>query len=177
MDNLLKYNNEEFNLIIKDIIDNPTVRIMQNYKQHYDTSCYEHCMNVAYYSYLFCKRFHLNYVSAARASMLHDLFLYDWRIKLPNRKGLHGFTHPKTALKNAEALFDLSNKEKDIILKHMWPITITLPNYIESYVVTFADKFCAIQESFSYYKKTHFNKFSYKYAYLLFNILLFKMFY
>ena len=93
------------------------------------------------------------------------------------RIGLHGFTHPKTALKNAEALFDLSNKEKDIILKHMWPITITLPNYIESYVVTFADKFCAIQESFSYYKKTHFNKFSYKYAYLLFNILLFKMFY
>ncbi len=49
--------------------------------------------------------------------MLHDLFLYDWRKKQDDRKGLHAFTHPKTAYKNASKLFALNEKEKDIILK------------------------------------------------------------
>ena len=42
--------------------------------------------------------------------MLHDFFLYDWRIK-NGRKGLHAFTHGKTACKNASELFELSEKE------------------------------------------------------------------
>ena len=40
---------------------------------------------------------HLDYVSVARAGMLHDLFLYDWRKRENGRKGLHAFTHPKSA--------------------------------------------------------------------------------
>ena len=40
---------------------------MQNFRQHYDTSCYEHCENVAYYSYLICKKLNLDYISVARA--------------------------------------------------------------------------------------------------------------
>lgn len=57
----------EFVNIVKDLIDNPTVRQMKNYRQHYNSSCYEHCLEVAYWSYLICKKFNLNYVSAARA--------------------------------------------------------------------------------------------------------------
>ena len=57
----------EFVSIVKDLIDNPTVRQMKNYRQHYNSSCYEHCLEVAYWSYLICKKFNLNYVSAARA--------------------------------------------------------------------------------------------------------------
>ena len=65
----------EFNDIIKDIISNDTVLQMKNYIQHFDTNCFQHCKNVAYYSYLMCKKLGLDYRSAARAGMFHDLFL------------------------------------------------------------------------------------------------------
>ena len=60
-------NQKEFELIIRDLVLNKTVQKMKNYKQHYDTSCFEHCRNVAYYSYLICKKYHLDYISVARA--------------------------------------------------------------------------------------------------------------
>lgn len=34
---------------------------------------------------------------------------------------------PKSALQNAEKEFLLNDKEKDIILKHMWPVTLPFP--------------------------------------------------
>lgn len=162
----------EFNFIINDIINNPTVLQMNNFKQHYETSCFEHCLNVSYYSYLICKKFNLDYVAAARSGMLHDLFLYDWRTKTNNRTGLHAFTHPKTALNNAKCEFDISKKEEDIILKHMWPVTLKLPKYRESYIITLVDKFCALKESFSYYKTLKVSKKVLRYAYLFFNVVL-----
>lgn len=146
-------NNNEFNKIIKDIIANNTVLQMKKYKQHYDINCFEHCLHVSYYCYKVCKKLNLDYVSAARAGMLHDLFLYDWRIKQQDKKGLHAFTHPRYALENAKKLFNLNSKEQDIILKHMWPLTIKLPKYKESYIITLVDKYCAISESFATYSK------------------------
>ena len=83
--NLLKKQNNnlaeyiEFYNIIKHIIANKTVQEMKNFRQHYNTSTYEHCFNVSFLNYKICKKFGLDYKSAARAGMLHDLFLYDWR--------------------------------------------------------------------------------------------------
>ena len=94
---------KEFYEIIKDLIHNPTVLEMKNYKQHYDTSCYDHCIEVAYWSYRFCKKHNLDYVAAARAGILHDLFLYNWRHSKKMLNGWHAFEHPKIALKNALA--------------------------------------------------------------------------
>ena len=142
---------QEFEQIIMDMKENEIVQKMKNYRQHYDTSCYEHCLNVSYISYKICKKMNLDYVAVARASMVHDLFLYDWRKKQDGRKGLHGFTHPKISLENAKKLFELSKKEEDIILKHMWPLTAKFPRYKESWVVIGVDKYCAIKESFNHY--------------------------
>lgn len=166
---------DEFNLTITDIINNDTVKLMKNYRQHYDTSCFEHCKNVAFYSYLICKKLNLDYEAVARAGMLHDLFLYDWRKKTDGRKGLHGFRHPRIALNNSNKLFILSNKEQDIILKHMWPLTVVLPKYKESYIVSFVDKFCAIKESFEHYKKNRKIQKFYRYAYVFLSLIIFKI--
>lgn len=166
-----KSNIEEFDLIIEDLISNETVQKMKNYKQHYDTSCFEHCKNVAFYSYLICKKYHLDYISVARAGMLHDLFLYDWRKRENGRTGLHAFTHPKTALQNASKLFPLNEKEIDIILKHMWPVTLSFPKYAESYVITFVDKYCAVQESIKAYKSKKGMQKLYRYAYVFLSML------
>ena len=167
-------NNIEFENIIKEIEENPTVQQMKNYVQHFDTDCYTHCKNVAYYSYLICKKYKLDYISVARAAMLHDLFLYNWRKKVSNAevKGLHAFTHPKIALINANKLFNLNDKEQDIILKHMWPVTIKLPKYKESYIVTLVDKFCAMQETYNYLKSKKKLKLVYNYTYIFLTLLI-----
>ena len=39
--------------------------------------------------------------------------------------------------------------EEDIIGKHMWPLTAPLPYYKESYMVSLADKICAVCETLS----------------------------
>lgn len=161
----------EFASIVKDLMTDETVQKMKNYKQHYDTSCFEHCRNVAYYSYLICKKYNLDYVSVARAGMLHDLFLYDWRQRQDDRKGLHAFTHPQTALENASKLFSLNEKERDIILKHMWPVTIKLPKYKESYIITLVDKYCALQESIKAYRSKRSIQKLYRYAYVFLSML------
>lgn len=163
---------DEFNLIITDILNNNTVNQMKNFRQHYDTSCFEHCKNVAFYSYLVCRKFNLDYEAAARAGMLHDLFLYDWRKKTADRKRWHGFRHPRIALNNSNKIFILSNKEQDIILKHMWPLTVIFPKYKESFVVSCVDKFCAIKESYEHYKKNYKIQKAYRYAYVFSSLLI-----
>lgn len=139
----------EYLLLVQDILENPTVGLMKNYMQHGDTTCLAHCVNVSYLSYLYCRRHGLNARSAARAGLLHDLFLYDWHLR-PRQKGerLHGFEHPRKALANAEAAFTLSEMEKNIILRHMFPLTVTPPRYAEAYVVVCYDKYCSLKETF-----------------------------
>ncbi len=134
----------EFNEILKDVKDNETVLEMKKYRQHFDTSCYEHCLEASFYCYKICKALKLDYKSAARAAMLHDLFLYDWR-KPNDYGGLHAFTHGKLAYENASKIFDLNDKEKDMIIKHMWPVTLALPKYPETFILTLVDKFCALK--------------------------------
>ena len=166
-------NDKEYMQIVKDIINNETVLEMKKYRQHYDISTFEHCLNVSYISYKICKKLKWDYKSMARAALLHDLFLYDWRNsrKELNLDGYHAFVHPKIALENASKLYDLNDKEKDIIVKHMWPVTMTLPKYKESYLITLVDKYSAIQESAQYYRKKIESKKLYKYAYIFFGLI------
>ena len=166
---------KEFYEIIKDLIHNPTVLEMKNYKQHYDTSCYDHCIEVAYWSYRFCKKHNLDYVAAARAGILHDLFLYNWRHSKKMLNGWHAFEHPKIALKNALAISNLTQKEQDIILKHMWPVTPIPPKSIEGFILTFADKYSASIESLDYYRKMLSKNQNYMYAKALLWMFLFKL--
>lgn len=146
---------DEFNIIIKDIINNPYVLDMKNFRQHYDTSTFEHSYKVAYISYKICKKFNLDYKSAARAGMLHDFYLYDWRVKSSWHKW-HAFKHGRFASINASKLFNLSDKEIDMIKKHMWPVTPVPPKSMEGFILTFADKYSASIESLDYYRKVLF---------------------
>lgn len=162
-----------FQEIIHSLIQHPTVQEMRNYRQHFQTSCYEHCYQAAYYCYKIAKKFHWDYRSVTRAAMLHDLFLYDWREKT-DRHGLHAYTHGKTACQNASAIFSLSEKEKDIITKHMWPVTLAFPKSKEGFLLTFVDKYCAIEESFAeLHLPASFQKLGH-YVSVFFTVILFK---
>ena len=47
---------------------------------------------------------------------------------------------------NASQITELSELERDMIEKHMWPATRKLPKFKESFVITFVDKYCAAME-------------------------------
>ena len=139
---------KDFIMIISDLLNQEKVQEMKHYRQHYNINCFEHCLFVTYNTYLICKKYHLDYISGARAGMVHDLFLYDWRKRENGRKGLHAYTHPKVALKHVSTFLNLNDKEKDMILKHMWPVTPAIPKYKETFVITFVDKYFAVAEAF-----------------------------
>ncbi len=143
---------EEFYACIADLIDTPEVLAMDALPQHVeDISCLFHCIFVSYLSFRICRLLRLDWEAAARGGLLHDLFLYDWRERATHA-GLHAFTHPEAALRNACHLCELSALEKDIIEKHMWPLTLRrLPRYRETVVVSLADKICAVAELFHIY--------------------------
>jgi len=138
----------EYMEIVSDILANAEYRKLQNF-YHHSTTIYEHLQYVSYLSYRMAKSLGLDYRSTARGALLHDFFLYDWRTHdepdLPKNKN-HGLAHPRIALENARRHFKLNKVEEDIIIKHMWPLTFLPPRYMESYVVTFADKFSASRE-------------------------------
>ncbi len=143
---------EEFYGFVHDLLDSEIVNEMRNYRHHYDTSCFQHCLNVSYYNYLVCRKLGLDARKAARAGMLHDLFLYDWRERKRQHGELpHGFRHPYVALDNAKNYFELSEREEDMIVKHMWPLTLKIPKYAESYVIVMIDKYAAVLEMSVYY--------------------------
>jgi uncharacterized protein len=141
-----------YNDCISDLIETKIVQSMDQYIQHGDITCLNHCKNVSLRSFKVCKLLNLDYKSAARGALLHDFFLYDWHIP-GSHVGLHGFRHSKISLKNAEKHFVLNNKEKDIISSHMWPLTLRPPKYKESFVVTLVDKFCSSKEIVSHMYK------------------------
>jgi uncharacterized membrane protein/HD superfamily phosphodiesterase len=145
----------EYYELIRDIEEHEEFLKLKEYF-HHNSSIYVHVQEVAYLSYRICKFLKLDYRSAARGAMLHDFFLYDWRNHdapdLPRHK-FHGIEHPSIALSNARKHFAVNEIEADIIRKHMWPLTLVPPQYKESFIVSFADKYLSSKEFVSEFRK------------------------
>ncbi len=138
-----------------DIISSENFDSTKDYIQHGTMTVNNHCMNVAKYSLAISRKlpFDFNEEELVRGALLHDYFLYDWHDKehiAPFR--LHGFYHPGIALKNAEKEYKLTPRERDIIQKHMWPLTVVPPMCREAWVVTTADKWCSFMETVRFHK-------------------------
>lgn len=134
---------------VSDIIDSPQLEELKSITHHISTTRFQHCVNVSYYSYIVCRKFGLNARSAARAGLLHDLFYYDRKeYNATKQKGQasHSLNHAFQASANAAELTKISRMERDMIEKHMWPVTRPMPKYKETYVITFIDKYCALLE-------------------------------
>ena len=135
---------ENYNILIEDILENEEFKKLENI-EHHGTSRLEHSKRVSYYSYQVCKKMGLDYISAARAGLLHDFFISK---KERNKKErlFSMFTHPKKALITATSFFDLNDIEQNIIISHMFPIYIALPQYLESWIVSIVDKIVGTYE-------------------------------
>lgn len=122
---------------------------MNAYFQHLGVSRLDHCISVAACSFRLSILLGLSVdrKSLIRGALLHDFFLYDWR-EQSGRRGrmMHGFTHPREALNTAQEHFELSETERNIILRHMWPLTVVPPSCREAFIVSAADKICTLRE-------------------------------
>ncbi len=134
---------------VSDIIERRQVQELKSIVHHVTTTRFQHCVNVSYYSYRVCSFLGLNARSAARAGLLHDLFYYDRReynsLKIKGQDS-HSRRHSLEACANAAEITEITMLERDMIEKHMWPVTHRMPRYRETYIITFIDKYCAVLE-------------------------------
>ncbi len=146
---LTQDNAEDFFETVKDVLFTPEIQSLKQYEQHLEIDRLQHITSVTYLSYLLCRKFGLNYRSASKSAVMHDLVYYDWRDGDTGKwHKLHGYRHPALAVRNALELCEgnLSKLETDIIRKHMWPLTVIPPRYLEGFIVSFSDKYCATRE-------------------------------
>ncbi|MCL2593282.1 MAG: HD domain-containing protein [Defluviitaleaceae bacterium] len=135
----------DYNNCVEDLLCTKEIQALADFNQHLKTTRLDHSINVSYYSYVMAKKLNLDYVSAARAGLLHDLFFYDWKI-YKKSKFSHAMDHPTQALENAKKITKLNEIEEDAIENHMWPVSKKTPIFKESHIVSMVDKYCACLE-------------------------------
>lgn len=131
----------------KEILASDNMKLEKRFIQHANVSTYEHSIGVATMSLTLAAIFRVKVdkVSLVRGALLHDFFLYDWHDKTAMPKA-HAYLHPLIAFDNAKKEFKLNAIEKNIIQAHMFPLSIVMPKYKESWIVVMADKICAMNE-------------------------------
>ena len=137
---------QEFLDLVVDLLDHDDVKQLETFVHHKVTNRLAHSLSVAYRSFRWARRLGLNKRAVARAGLLHDLFFYECLGKESVGGKGHYYEHPRIAIKNAEKITELSDLERDIILKHMFGATLDIPKYPESWIVTLMDKQSAIYE-------------------------------
>ena len=138
-----------------DILESTNFQSTREHIQHGTVTVNAHCINVAKHSLMLADKLkvRINQRELIRGALLHDYFLYDWHDKNHiNPLRLHGFFHPGRALQNATRDFELTARKKDIIRKHMWPMTVIPPMCREAWIVTAADKWVSLLETLRIHK-------------------------
>lgn len=134
--------------IVEEIINSSRFSECDNYIQHGKTTVMQHCICVAQTAYLLSLKLgiEVHEDQLIRGALLHDYFLYDWHENnWPNK--IHGYTHPRKALREASKDFSLTKIERNMILHHMFPLTPCPPKYREGWLLCLADKICATKET------------------------------
>lgn len=145
------YQEKEFYIIAEPILRNSEFQRRKTYLHHND-SVYDHSLRVAWTSYNMAKHLQkyikININNVVIGALLHDFYTTPWReYKNPILWKKHGFVHGKIAYDNASKIFpNLMNKRiENTIKRHMFPLTITPPKYIEGWIVTLADKYVSLE--------------------------------
>ena len=140
----------EYYSIINEILKNEEFQKRKNFMHHGNLSVYDHSLAVSKLSYTLAKRLKKDYRSAAIGGLLHDFYVNPWQEIKEKQKLLkkHGFTHALDAKNNAKLYFPnlLNKKVENIIERHMFPLNVIPPKYIESWIVTFVDKYVSMVE-------------------------------
>ena len=137
----------EFEIIVKDIINNNNFKELDN-ELHHGISRYGHSYRIACGVYRLTKYLHFNYIDATRAALLHD-FYFNYQLE-GNSETKKLSIHPNFALLNASKYYELSALQKNMIESHMFPLGKVMPKYKESICLTLVDKVISTYEQQRY---------------------------
>ncbi len=141
---------DEFHALWHELEKAASLSRLKAQRHHIHSNVYDHSKKVAYLLYRHHKRFHskAELRELLRGAMLHDYYLYDRNHRTsPHR--LHGIVHPRYALKNALRHHpELSPMERDMIRRHMFPLTIIPPKTTGGWLICFYDKLAAVDDFF-----------------------------
>lgn len=128
---------QEYHELVKNILCNREFLKLSLYTHHQWTTRLMHSINVSYLSWFIARKLGCDEKAAARAGLLHDFCPYDFRAETPT--GEHqAFYHPKAAADNSATHFDVTDRELDAILSHMFPLG-PLPRNKEAWIISFAE--------------------------------------
>ena len=138
-------NDKNYEYLIHDILLDKDFNKLKEIR-HHGMNRFDHSLRVSYYSYKITKALGLDYISSARAGLLHDYFFENNQTSGLGKRGKTLVEHPEYALENAKSKYELNDKEENIIVSHMFPISLHLPKYLESWIVNFVDNGVATWE-------------------------------
>ena len=141
--------------IVKDIIESDEFKELKKYK-HHGINRYDHSVRVSYWAYKRAKKRGLDYKACARAGLLHDFYLVNnQEVTLKERiKVLR--SHNNIAADVSKVLFEINDKEAEIIRTHMFPVNSSVPMSKEAWIVNTADKLASSYERlFLAFTKNH----------------------
>lgn len=138
---------QEFLDIIYPYITNETYQQLLQYK-HHNTTRLNHLYNVAVYSYIIGRKLDImcdvDFEALLIGALLHDFhFVRKGEYKLYHCRNTHGMI----ASKNAQNVFHIGAKERNIIESHMFPMVKIVPMSKEAWIVSFSDKLSAVMEA------------------------------
>ncbi len=130
-------NDKHYLMLIDYILNNKKFNKIADF-HHHGTTRLEHSLRVSYISYKIAKLLGLDYKMTAVSGLLHDFFenSKDQSVWASIRNQV---LHPKIAADNAETYFNISEKERNIIETHMFPLTFKPSRYLEGWVVSLVD--------------------------------------
>lgn len=140
-------NNQEFQEIVKDILNNQDFQKLDS-ELHHGISRYGHSLRVAKSAYKLAKKLHWDYIDVTRAALLHDFF-FDEQLKDYNNAQTW-CKHPEVALLNASQYFELSERQQNAIVSHMFPSCKVMPKFKESWLITCVDKGVSFYEMYRF---------------------------
>lgn len=143
-----KYDNEGYMELIEQygidiLVSEPFMRVMGQ-KHHIFSTVGYHSIHVAYIMLMFSRIIRMDEREIIRASLWHDTGIYD-RDSFEHDMCME---HPNRSLSIAETEDILSDIQRDMIKNHMWPMSRHMPKTKEGFLITIADKWCAITEFF-----------------------------
>lgn len=145
------YQEKEFYQIAEPILRNSEFQRRRDFLHHND-SVYDHSIKVAWYAYKIAKQIQkykqVNIQNVVISALLHDFYTTPWREDknlIPWKK--HGFTHGKVASINSYQFFPsyMNERIENAIRRHMFPLTIIPPKYMEGWIITMADKYVSLE--------------------------------
>lgn len=141
----------DVHIIGKDILETAEFHQALEQTHHDKTTVGAHSMEVACTALAISRMLNGIHISTnekqmIRAALCHDLGILGRYDKFANNF-VCCYRHPKDSVRVAEKLLGgLTSIERDVIAHHMWPVTPVPPRHREAYIVTLADKICAIRE-------------------------------